>query len=140
MFSRIDSTETTIPELTNSEVKDIRQFLDRSLNETVMCALLHGFYTGVVAVTMWTLVSRKNCGNSRRPRFFIVIILLLYAMATFILFFNWMRCSQYFIAHGQNFWTTYDAYTHESMPMNLIENINAALSTLLADTTLIWRC
>ncbi|KAK0446942.1 uncharacterized protein EV420DRAFT_882192 [Desarmillaria tabescens] len=86
------------------------------------------------------VVSGKNRQNSRGPHFFIITVLLLYAMATFSLFYDWMSVSRSFITHGQNFWTTYEASVYGSMPMDLTENINAALSTLLADTTLIWRC
>ncbi|KAK0435118.1 uncharacterized protein EV420DRAFT_1488195 [Desarmillaria tabescens] len=57
------------------------------------------------------VVSGKNRQNSRGPHFFIAIVLLLYAMATFALFCDWMSVSQNFITHGQNFSTTYEAYS-----------------------------
>ncbi|KAK0466528.1 hypothetical protein IW261DRAFT_1426872 [Armillaria novae-zelandiae] len=46
---------TAIPELTDSQIKDIVANLDMSLNNTILGALLYGIYTGVVAITLWAV-------------------------------------------------------------------------------------
>ncbi|KAK0479423.1 hypothetical protein EDD18DRAFT_1440791 [Armillaria luteobubalina] len=47
--------DTAIPELTDSQIKDIVTNLDAGLNDAILSALLYGIYTGVVAVTLWAV-------------------------------------------------------------------------------------
>ncbi|KAK0431006.1 hypothetical protein EV421DRAFT_2041508 [Armillaria borealis] len=119
-----------IPELTDSQIKAI--FLDREaqLNDAMLAALTHGFYTGVVVVTLWAIASRENRHDSRSPRFLVFVILLLYLLATLNLYHGWAQeISNYFIiTNGKN------------IPITLTMGIDAILSTILADATLIWRC
>ncbi|KAK0493429.1 hypothetical protein EDD18DRAFT_1108207 [Armillaria luteobubalina] len=54
------ATETypaaAIPELTDSQIKNIFADLDNILNRAILSALLYGIYTGIVAVTLWAVV------------------------------------------------------------------------------------
>ncbi|KAK0471621.1 hypothetical protein IW261DRAFT_836222 [Armillaria novae-zelandiae] len=131
-------TDIAIPNLTKSQVKDILRALDIRLHTTILFMSLHGFYTGVMAVSLWTIVQSKSRLHGRGTRFLIVVILLLYVFATVNVFGEWMSSIRSFITNGNNFWTEYMNY--RSTPIYFLEGSIACLSTILADTTLIWRC
>ncbi|KAK0212116.1 hypothetical protein DFS33DRAFT_4290 [Desarmillaria ectypa] len=136
MFSRLN-TETAIPELTESQVKNIFQNLDIQLNSTILSALLHGFYTGVIVITLWTIVQSKSRLHGRGALFLIVVILFLYIFATVNALTNWVYLIRSFIMNGKNFWTIYITI---SMPIYFLAGVTGCLSMILADTSLIWRC
>ncbi|KAK0446990.1 uncharacterized protein EV420DRAFT_885352 [Desarmillaria tabescens] len=130
-------SEMAIPELTDSQIKVIFLNLDAEFNAIMMRALTHGIYTGVVAVTPWAVVSRKNCQN--RSRYFLVfIILLLYLVAMVGTYGEWTEGVSTFITNGKNFWEAYNSDPGKRSLLPL--GIEAILSTILADATLIWRC
>ncbi|KAK0221111.1 hypothetical protein EDD85DRAFT_983343 [Armillaria nabsnona] len=130
-----------MPELTNSEIKAIFVSLDGQLNQAILNALLHGIHTGVVAVTLWTVASRNNCRNYRRPHFLIVTILLLYCLATYNLYYGWgvVVKLNFIDTNGESFLEAYQ-YSPVATPLLLTQGIDALLSTVLADAILIWRC
>ncbi|PBK62478.1 hypothetical protein ARMSODRAFT_1061454 [Armillaria solidipes] len=104
---------TPTPELTDSEIKEIYVALDTEFNGVVLTASLYvsqffeGIYTGVVAVTLWAVASRKNCQNDRRSHFLVVIILLLYLLSGFNLYTEWAEGILNFITNGESFWVAY---------------------------------
>ncbi|KAK0446940.1 uncharacterized protein EV420DRAFT_1568968 [Desarmillaria tabescens] len=99
---------------------------------------MHGFFTGVLAMTLWTTVQSKNRPHGRGIHFLMIVILLLYIFTTVDVFISWIFLTQSFIMNGKNFWTAY--LTNTSMPISIIEGFTACLSTILADASLIWRC
>ncbi|PBK90542.1 hypothetical protein ARMGADRAFT_1082798 [Armillaria gallica] len=126
---------TDIPELTDSQIKDIFRNLDMQFNDAMVRAGGHGIYTGVVAVTLWAVVSRNKFQSPGRPRFLIFIILLLYLLATFDLYNGWaMEIAYTTIPNGKTFWTAFE-YT-PGTPISLAIGIDAILSMILADATL----
>ncbi|KAK0433268.1 hypothetical protein EV421DRAFT_1910257 [Armillaria borealis] len=127
-------------ELTEAEMKDIFVGLDTQFNEVLINALTHGIYTGVVIVTLWTIASRDNYQNSRRPRLFVFIILVLYILATCNFYCGWAQNVSYFSTAGEFFWEAYKSKRDQGTPILLTMGIDAILSTALADATLIWRC
>ncbi|KAK0467475.1 hypothetical protein IW261DRAFT_1598210 [Armillaria novae-zelandiae] len=127
-------------ELSGSEIKAIFVALDAQLNVATLTALTHGIHTGVVVVTLWTIASRKKSdGHSRRPQFFCVVIIFLYLLATFNFYCQWAENIAYFGTTGKSFAEVYRSY-HISTAIPLAVGIDAILSTVLADVTLIWRC
>ncbi|KAK0481116.1 hypothetical protein EDD18DRAFT_1436428 [Armillaria luteobubalina] len=48
-------TDIATPKLTESQVNDMFHALDIQLNTTILFASLHGFYTGVMVVSLWTI-------------------------------------------------------------------------------------
>ncbi|KAK0433291.1 hypothetical protein EV421DRAFT_1845898 [Armillaria borealis] len=126
-------------ELTDSEIKAIFVALDTEFNVVMLNALTHGIHTGVVAVTLWTVASRKKDGNYRRPRFFCGIIILLYLLAAFNFYCQWVVEASYFGVTGKSFAEAYQSY-RTGIAIPLAQGIDAILSTVLADATLIWRC
>ncbi|KAK0481137.1 hypothetical protein EDD18DRAFT_1363230 [Armillaria luteobubalina] len=129
---------TAIPELTDGQVKAIFANLDVAFNNILLDAFYHGIYTGVVAVSLWAVVSRNNFRNDRRSHILVLVILILYILATVGFSYEWADVGLTFITDGESFWTAYNATP--SISMELSTGIMAILSTVVADTTLIWRC
>ncbi|SJL13991.1 uncharacterized protein ARMOST_17443 [Armillaria ostoyae] len=130
---------TDIPELTDSQIKDIFLNLDMQFNQAMLSAGAHGIYTGVVAVTLWAVASRNSIQSPGRPHFLIFVILLLYIFQTFSLYEAWaLEIAYTTLPNGKNFWTMFE-YTPGTL-IFLALGIDAILSTILADATLIWRC
>ncbi|KAK0471637.1 hypothetical protein IW261DRAFT_1511586 [Armillaria novae-zelandiae] len=126
----------TTPNLSDSQIKDIFLYLDSEFNRVMIHASLHGIYTGVMAVTLWaSIASGKRTQNNRH---LLVLILLLYLLATVGLYYDWTIVCSKFIQHNTTFWTAYDF--NIDAPITLTGGIDAILSTFLADATLIWRC
>ncbi|KAK0221144.1 hypothetical protein EDD85DRAFT_796541 [Armillaria nabsnona] len=114
---------TDIPELTDSQIKDIFHDLDMQFNEVVLQAVTHA--------------SRNNIQSPGRPRFLILVILLLYILATFSLYEGWaLEIAYITLPNGESFWTAFK-YT-PGTPIFLTQGVDAILSTILADTTLAW--
>ncbi|SJL13997.1 uncharacterized protein ARMOST_17449 [Armillaria ostoyae] len=129
---------TDIPELTDSQIKDIFRNLDMQFNEVMIRAGGHGIYTGVVAVTLWAVASRNRIQSPGRPRFLILVILLLYIFETSGLYEAWaLEIAYTTLPNGKSFWTAFE-YT-PGTPMPLTFGIVAILSTILADATLAWN-
>ncbi|KAK0221174.1 hypothetical protein EDD85DRAFT_1028389, partial [Armillaria nabsnona] len=134
--------ETATPELTDSQIREILGGLDIQLNRTMLAALLYGMYTGVVAVTLGAVASRDKSQNSRRPRFLVFVILLLYFLTAFNIYGHWAAEIFTFITYGKIFWPTNISDSDSPGPVKilLIVGIGAMLSTVFADAALIWRC
>ncbi|KAK0446969.1 uncharacterized protein EV420DRAFT_883550 [Desarmillaria tabescens] len=126
----------TTADLTDTETKDISVGLDAQFNEVMITALTHGIYTGVVAVTLWTIASRNNNCNYGRPRPFVFVILLLYLLATFNLYCQWAQNFSCFPTTEESFSQEYMYNRTQDTPILLTMGIDAILSTVLADATL----
>ncbi|PBK62422.1 hypothetical protein ARMSODRAFT_604793 [Armillaria solidipes] len=112
-----------------------------SFNQMMVQGLAHGLYTGIVIITLWTVVSKKNRGTFKGSRWLPSVVLLLYLLATVGFAFNWAAVTKIYITNGQSSQMAYEAYVDPfSPPIYVLEGILAALSTILADATLIWRC
>ncbi|KAK0209502.1 hypothetical protein IW262DRAFT_1417145 [Armillaria fumosa] len=123
--------DNAIPELTDSQIKDIIAGLDVSLNDVILTAFLY------VAITLWAVASRNKSQNSRRPCFLVFIIALLYFQATFNFYDEWALNFRNFITTNE--WQTFESFRVPA-PVHLTSDIGAILSTILVDATLIWRC
>ncbi|KAK0466017.1 uncharacterized protein EV420DRAFT_806843 [Desarmillaria tabescens] len=133
--------KTDIPEeLTDDEINFIFQALDTALNSIIFEFLLHGIYTGVLAVTLWTIYTNKSrpTGNVMT-----IAIILLYTMTSIGFAFGWSFAHSAFITvtNGQNFWTVYlklSIGTNDKSVLSI--GITGILCTILADSVTIWRC
>ncbi|PBK61406.1 hypothetical protein ARMSODRAFT_1025725 [Armillaria solidipes] len=125
------------PDVPDALKARIFQSLDADLNGTVLDSLLQGIYTGIVAVTLWNIFTNKS---QHIGRVMVVIIILLHIVTTVNFAVNWSDIHSRFVDHGQSFWTKYLAAYDPTIIITLGEGIMAAICTILADTTIIWRC
>ncbi len=83
------------------------------------------------------IVSRDNYQNYRRPRLFVFIILVLYVLATFNFYCGWAQNVSYFSIAGESFSEAFKSRRDQGTPILLTMGIDAILSTVLADATLV---
>ncbi|KAK0244839.1 hypothetical protein EDD85DRAFT_979891 [Armillaria nabsnona] len=114
--------------------------LDMPLNRIIIQASLHGLYTGIVAVTLWTTFSSpKRLHNA----FLHTIIIMLYFFSTIAFLMAWVFGYRAFITYGDNYYTVFSALMDEGpwwRAYFLVDAITGGSSRLLADVTIIWRC
>ncbi|PBK59823.1 hypothetical protein ARMSODRAFT_1027114 [Armillaria solidipes] len=106
------------------------------LNLEVLYALLHGFYTGVVAVTLWYIYTS---GNRHGSKVMVMVILSLYVLATIDFTLIWSIGRSAFTVNGRSFGTVFRA-VNGPVTATLATGITAVISAILADSTMIWRC
>ncbi|KAK0192552.1 hypothetical protein F5146DRAFT_1040461 [Armillaria mellea] len=114
------------------------QVLDAKLNSSILYALLHGIYTGIVATTLWSFFTHKSRSIGRQ--FVVTAMALLFIATTVSLGFNWSYMISAFIDNSQSFWSMYSVFVYPQNSILLGEDITGAISTILADSTVIWRC
>ncbi|SJK98318.1 uncharacterized protein ARMOST_01583 [Armillaria ostoyae] len=99
------ATQTDIPpDLTNDDKASVFQILDAQLNSTILYALLHGIYTGILVVTLWNIFINKYWAIRRA---LIIVIILLHTLITIGFAATWSYMHSAFISNGQSFWTVY---------------------------------
>ncbi|PBK98230.1 hypothetical protein ARMGADRAFT_571686 [Armillaria gallica] len=98
---------------------------------------MHGIYTGILAVTLWNIITSK-----RRPirRTLVAVVVLLYALITIDAVANLSSTSPAFVKNGQSFWTVTLKLNSVGQAVYLEAGIAASLSTILADSYIIWCC
>ncbi|KAK0496412.1 hypothetical protein EDD18DRAFT_1462880 [Armillaria luteobubalina] len=132
------ATQTDIPsDLTNDEKAAIFQFLDIWLNDIILLVLLHGIYTGILAVTLWNIFINK-CWTIRRAT--VIVVLLLHALTTISIAAYWSYTYLAFITNGQNFWTINLVGKVNGNTATWVIDITASISTILAESYMIWCC
>ncbi|PBK94935.1 hypothetical protein ARMGADRAFT_71756 [Armillaria gallica] len=103
----------------------------------VLYALLHGFYTGVVAVTLWYICISGN--RYIGSKVMVMVILSLYVLATIDFAFIWSIGRSAFTVNGGSFGTVFRTVNGPATA-TLATGITAVISAILADSTMIWRC
>ncbi|KAK0436049.1 uncharacterized protein EV420DRAFT_1673626 [Desarmillaria tabescens] len=132
------ATQTDIPpNLTDEDKASIFQVLDAELNSLILTTLLHGIYTGILAVTLWNIFINK-CSPTRRA--LAVIIILLHALTTISFAAQWSFICSTFIQNRQSFWTVYLKFDAMNHAIYLAAGIPSCMSTILADSYIIWCC
>ncbi|KAK0228056.1 hypothetical protein IW262DRAFT_1348739 [Armillaria fumosa] len=136
------AAQTDIPDFSNDEKAIIFAVLETRLIRVVLFALLQGIYTGICVVTLWNIFTSKS-GGSRRAM--TAVILVLYVMTTISFAFDWSLVHYSFIGHGDNFWTVTMAFTGlDSTDASVISaialGIAGCISSIVADSTMVWRC
>ncbi|PBK62551.1 hypothetical protein ARMSODRAFT_1061270 [Armillaria solidipes] len=106
----------------------------------ILESLLHGLYTGIVVVTLWTIFSspKRSQGTFLRT-----ITITLYVLSTITFVKDWVFEYRAFIEYGDNYYSVYTALVGISpwwRANDLINSITGGISTLLVDVTIIWRC
>ncbi|SJK98365.1 uncharacterized protein ARMOST_01630 [Armillaria ostoyae] len=124
-------------DLTDDDKAYAFQYLDATLNTAILYALLHGIYTGILAVTLWNIFI-NNCWSIRRTLVFVII--LLHALITINFTVNWSYVHSAFIKNGNSFWTVYLKLGDTDRAVSLELGIPACISTIVADLYIIWCC
>ncbi|PBK96156.1 hypothetical protein ARMGADRAFT_1028358 [Armillaria gallica] len=92
--------------------KVVFERLDRDLNDIFLQALWHGLYTGIVAITLWTMFSPPKQIRST----FLRTVIITLVFKELLVDSKWGRANY------------------------LISHITNGISILLVDATIIWRC
>ncbi|KAK0219910.1 hypothetical protein IW262DRAFT_1461021 [Armillaria fumosa] len=122
------STQADIPsDLSDDGKAIVFQILDAWLNSMILYALLHGMYTGILAVTLWDIFINK-------------FIILLHGLTTINFAANWSYVHSTFIENGKNFWTAYFAFAYGGQAMAVVQSIAFSMSTIITDLYIIWCC
>ncbi|SJL18474.1 uncharacterized protein ARMOST_22063 [Armillaria ostoyae] len=147
-------TRADIPlDLTGDDSAYIFQFLDAQLNCGMLYALLHGVYTGILAVTLWNICEPGALHSDLQAevnstvidkhwpirRALVVIIILLYVLITIGFAVGWSSMHSAFIGNGQSFRTVY-LKLNSMRAFYLETGITASASTSLTDLYMIWCC
>ncbi|KAK0184994.1 hypothetical protein F5146DRAFT_1144648 [Armillaria mellea] len=126
------------PELTDEDKAFLFHLLDTVLNSQILGLLLHGIYTGILAVTLWNIFVNKFWPIRRA---LVVILILLYALITIDYAVAWSDLSSTFVKNGQSFWTVYSKnLAVNEITMTVEMGIVSSMSTILADSYIIWCC
>ncbi|KAK0225226.1 hypothetical protein EDD85DRAFT_225622 [Armillaria nabsnona] len=85
------------------------------------------------------VVSSKSVGRGHAMT---AVILVLYVMTTISFVFGWSLVHYSFIGHGNNFWTVYQGLgsTEAAVKSAIVVGITGCISTIVADSALVWRC
>ncbi|KAK0443381.1 uncharacterized protein EV420DRAFT_1028707 [Desarmillaria tabescens] len=124
------------PDLTNEDKALMFQNLDDYLNSQILLALLHGIYTGILAVTLWNMFLNK-CRPYRRT---LVIVIILHVLITINFAAEWSFTRSGFIENRQSFWTVFWKINGPNQAISWEAGIPATISTILADSYIIWCC
>ncbi len=84
----------------------------------------------------WYAVSRSAFGR----QFLLVIIIMLYLLATIGFSFDWVFLRRAFIGHGDNFYTVFQAAELSSpwwIAYQLVDGITGGIGTFLVDITMV---
>ncbi|KAK0234163.1 hypothetical protein IW262DRAFT_1334749 [Armillaria fumosa] len=126
------------PDVPDSNKALIFYKLDVQLNSVILYSLLHGIYTGIFAVTLGNMISMDKSRPTRRAM--VTIIILLYISTTIAFAFTWSYIYSMFVGHGQTLWTKYMLYQNPGVGITIGATTASVFSTLLADSTMVWRC
>ncbi|KAK0185204.1 hypothetical protein F5146DRAFT_1228136 [Armillaria mellea] len=117
--------------------EDLVVDIDATVNATMLYFYLHGIYTGILAITLWTIFTNKS-----RPVGWAmaVILTLIYIGATIVFAFNWVFIYSFLVKNGQNLWTKFLVIfvTMDYTVLGL--DVTDPICTLLSDSLIIWRC
>ncbi|KAK0238212.1 hypothetical protein EDD85DRAFT_573626 [Armillaria nabsnona] len=111
-------------------------FLDTQLNCGMLYALLHGIYTGILAVTLWNIFINKLWPLRRA---LVLVIILLYILISVSFAVGWSSMHSAFIGNGQSFRTVY-LKLNGMRGFYMETGITASVSTSLTDLYMIWCC
>ncbi|SJK98344.1 uncharacterized protein ARMOST_01609 [Armillaria ostoyae] len=136
--STVYNKRADIPsDLTDDDKALLFQILDAQLNSTILYALLHGIYTGILVVTLWTIFINKYWPIRRAS---VIVIILLHALITIGFAATWSYIHSAFIPNGQSLWTIYLKISSVTQAAYWEMGIAVCMSTILADLYMIWCC
>ncbi|KAK0466478.1 hypothetical protein IW261DRAFT_1683955 [Armillaria novae-zelandiae] len=129
--------------MADADIQMVLKNVDTQFNAMFLKGFCSGIYTGIIAITMWTVFSAKHTIRGLASHAMIFTILCLYVLDTVVTSFHWAFNQWAFINNGRNFWTVFLAFVTLSSPLKrifLVASVPGVLSTLAADGSMIWRC
>ncbi|KAK0492351.1 hypothetical protein EDD18DRAFT_1465518 [Armillaria luteobubalina] len=127
-------------DISQEEMRIVFSVLDMNLTRLILVALFHGLYTGILAVTLWTMLSSPK---HLRSKFLGTVIIALYILSTIGLGSSWAFKRRALIQNGENYYSVYTMIVNDSKWFRLdffVGGITGGLSTFLVDIAIIWRC
>ncbi len=85
-------------------------------------------------------VSAKDTNRGPSNHMMVFVILCLYILDTLIFAYDWSFYHEAFIHNGWNFWTVFlalQSYTPEFKRREWVINVSGAISTLVADSSMV---
>ncbi|KAK0184709.1 hypothetical protein F5146DRAFT_1169787 [Armillaria mellea] len=116
-------------DLTVADIAFIVQELDTELNANILDSLLHGVYTGILVITFVEHIKAM-----------VAVIVLLHILTTINFAFQWSYMRSIVVDNAQDLGTKFVRIFEAGDPFFLETGITSAICTILADSTMIWRC
>ncbi|KAK0492352.1 hypothetical protein EDD18DRAFT_1413747 [Armillaria luteobubalina] len=126
-------------DISQEEMRIVFSVLDMNLNRLILKALFHGLYTGILAVTLWTMYFSPKHLRTK----FLGTVITLYVLSTIGLGSSWAFQYRAFIKNGVNYYSVFTVFMNDGKWYRLdffIGGITGGLSTFLVDIAIIWRC
>ncbi|KAK0479763.1 hypothetical protein IW261DRAFT_152024 [Armillaria novae-zelandiae] len=124
-------------DLTITYIAFIVQELDTGLNANILDSLLHGVYTGILTITLWNIFIANSRPNGKAM---VAVIVLLHILTTINFAFQWSYTRSILVNNAQDLFTK-SLRIFEAGDTSFLETgITSAVCTILADSTMIWRC
>ncbi|KAK0479611.1 hypothetical protein IW261DRAFT_1478338 [Armillaria novae-zelandiae] len=135
-FSSINMQADLPPDVTSTYVTSVLAILDNDINRVILAADLLGLYSGILAAALWTIFMQKS-----RPVAvaLIAIIVVVYIMTVASFSIDWLTVRSALVGR-ENIVTQVARIEETESTMIIATGIMAALSTLLVDSIMIWRC
>ncbi|KAK0222585.1 hypothetical protein EDD85DRAFT_960217 [Armillaria nabsnona] len=133
-----NQTDTpSLSDLTDADKAFILLELESNLDAVILYSLLHGIYTGVVAVTLGNIFMTKSAPIRKAM---IIIILLLYIFTTIDCGAIVTLTHSMFVNNAQSIVTEYLFSYSPRQSKRMVEDITSIICSVLAEATMIWRC
>ncbi|KAK0500970.1 hypothetical protein EDD18DRAFT_786092 [Armillaria luteobubalina] len=124
-------------DLTVADIAFIIQELDTGLNANILDSLLHGVYTGILVITLWNIFIANSRPNGKAM---VAVIVLLHILTTINFAFQWAYTRSILVDNAQDLLTKFVRIFEAGDTSFLETGITSAVCTILADSTMIWRC
>ncbi|KAG7441220.1 uncharacterized protein BT62DRAFT_923445 [Guyanagaster necrorhizus] len=157
------SNSTDIPQLSDNDIKLVYDVNNEYLNQLVVLALMHGIlFLGDVLRSLSDLRNRtiylriigdlmeyiylgtsKVLACAATRKFMLLMVMVLYVLATVYMGVLWSFTRYAFIDDGQTFWSIFvglQSVTDRAVTFRLVGGITKCTSTVIADSSMIWRC
>ncbi|KAK0431230.1 hypothetical protein EV421DRAFT_1912044 [Armillaria borealis] len=128
----------SLPDLTDADKAYISLILGSNLDASILYSLLHGIYTGVVAVTLRNIFMTKSL-PVRKAMIVVIILLHIFTTIDFGLEFSFIH--SIFVDNAQSIVTKYlFGVSPGSSAQSVGPGITSVICSILADATIIWHC
>ncbi|KAK0185439.1 hypothetical protein F5146DRAFT_1227836 [Armillaria mellea] len=126
------------PDLSQDDKSFMFSDLDMHLNRIILTSSLHGLYSGIVVVTLWTIfTSTKRLQGT----FLRTTIIMLYVFMTAMFVTEWIFEHHAFIEYGNNYYSVYAALVDDGLWFRVnyfTAGITGGICTVLVNITIVY--